>query len=331
MNLLLNYQKHYRFSFEVSKDFRLLQPRFENAMKDNKQMIFSVLKDYGIITVGLFINALGWTAFLIPSDIVGGGITGLSSVVYFSTGIPVGPVNLVANAILILIAFKSLGKGFGFKTIYSFTVVSIFLTYLQSVIHEPVVDDRFLSAILGGILGGGSIGLIFTQGGSTGGTEIIAMLINRKRNISPGKIILAFDVVIIASSFFVFGELEAMVYGYVTMGVVSYVIDLTLTGNQRSVQLFIFSKNAREVADVIGNDLQRGVTLVKGQGWFTQKDFDIVMVIVRKRESTHIFRMVKEIDHEAFISVASVMGVYGKGFDQLKIKPKRRKPKMVEG
>jgi len=184
---------------------------------------------------------------------------------------------------------------------------------------------------LGGILGGGSIGLIFTQGGSTGGTEIIAMLINRKRNISPGKIILAFDVVIIASSFFVFGELEAMVYGYVTMGVVSYVIDLTLTGNQRSVQLFIFSKNAREVADVIGNDLQRGVTLVKGQGWFTQKDFDIVMVIVRKRESTHIFRMVKEIDHEAFISVASVMGVYGKGFDQLKIKPKRRKPKMVEG
>ncbi|MCF8307379.1 MAG: YitT family protein [Bacteroidales bacterium] len=296
-------------------------------MKDKKQVIFSILSEYSIITVGLFINALGWTAFLIPSNIVGGGITGLSSVVYFATGIPVGPVNLAANAVLILLAFKALGKGFGFKTIYSFTVVSIFLTYLQSVIHEPVVDDRFLSAIVGGMLGGGSIGLIFTQGGSTGGTEIIAMLVNKKRNISPGKIILVLDVVIIASSFLVFGEIEAMVYGYVTMGVVSYVIDLMLTGNQRSVQLFIFSKNAREVADVIGNDLQRGVTLVKGQGWFTQQDFDIVMVIVRKRESTHIFRLVKEIDPEAFISVASVMGVYGKGFDQLKIKPGRKKRK----
>lgn len=299
-------------------------------MKERNQMIINDIKVYGIITVGLFINALGWTAFLIPSDIVGGGITGLAALIYFATGIPVGPTNLAVNAILILFSFKSLGKGFGFKTIYSFTVMSVFLTFLQTVITEPVVDDRFLSAIVGGILGGGAIGLIFTQGGSTGGTEIIAMMINKKRNISPGKIILAFDVVIIASSYLVFGEIEAIVYGYVTMGVVSYVIDLMLTGNQRSVQLFIFSKKAQEVADTIGYDLQRGVTLVKGKGWYTQKDFDIVMVVVRKRESTHIFHMVKSIDEEAFISVGSVMGVYGKGFDQLKIKPKKRKPRMVE-
>jgi uncharacterized membrane-anchored protein YitT (DUF2179 family) len=278
---------------------------------------------YGVITTGLFISALGWTAFLISSDIIGGGVTGLSALVYFATGIPVGPVNLAINTLLILVSFKSLGKGFGFKTIYSFTVLSIFLTFLQSVITEPVVDDRFLSAIVGGILGGGAIGLIFTQGGSTGGTEIIAMMINKKRNISPGKIILAFDVVIIASSYLVFGEIEAIVYGYVTMGVVSYVIDLTLTGNQRSVQLFIISKHAQRVADVIGRDLQRGVTLIKGKGWYTEKDFDIVMVVVRKRESTHIFRMVKDIDEEAFISVGSVMGVYGKGFDQLKLRRKK--------
>lgn len=299
-------------------------------MKDRKNLIFSILREYGVITAGLFINALGWTAFLIPSNIVGGGITGLSSLVYFATGIPVGPVNLAANAVLILVAFKNLGKGFGFKTIYSFTVVSVFLTLLQSVITEPVVDDRFLSAIVGGILGGGSIGLIFTQGGSTGGTEIIAMLVNKKRNISPGRIILALDVVIITSSYFVFGEIEAIVYGYVTMGVVSYVIDLTLTGNQRSVQLFIFSKKAKEVADTIGYELQRGVTLVKGQGWFSQKDFDIVMVVVRKRESAHIFHMVKEIDDEAFISVGSVMGVYGKGFDQLKVKPRKKRKRLAQ-
>ncbi|MDZ7777733.1 MAG: YitT family protein [Bacteroidales bacterium] len=292
-------------------------------MEERNRLIWNNLIAYGVITTGLFISALGWTAFLIPSDIIGGGVTGLSALVYFATGIPVGPVNLAINTLLILVSFKSLGKGFGFKTIYSFTVLSIFLTFLQSVITEPVVDDRFLSAIVGGILGGGAIGLIFTQGGSTGGTEIIAMMINKKRNISPGKIILAFDVVIIASSYLVFGEIEAIVYGYVTMGVVSYVIDLTLTGNQRSVQLFIISKHAQRVADAIGRDLQRGVTLIKGKGWYTEKDFDIVMVVVRKRESTHIFRMVKDIDEEAFISVGSVMGVYGKGFDQLKLRRKK--------
>ena len=292
-------------------------------MKERNRLIWNNLIAYGVITTGLFISALGWTAFLISSDIIGGGVTGLSALVYFATGIPVGPVNLAINTLLILVSFKSLGKGFGFKTIYSFTVLSIFLTFLQSVITEPVVDDRFLSAIVGGILGGGAIGLIFTQGGSTGGTEIIAMMINKKRNISPGKIILAFDVVIIASSYLVFGEIEAIVYGYVTMGVVSYVIDLTLTGNQRSVQLFIISKHAQRVADVIGRDLQRGVTLIKGKGWYTEKDFDIVMVVVRKRESTHIFRMVKDIDEEAFISLGSVMGVYGKGFDQLKLRRKK--------
>ncbi|MFW5974816.1 MAG: YitT family protein [Bacteroidota bacterium] len=295
-------------------------------MSERKRLIWKEIISYAIITTGLFISALGWTAFLIPSDIIGGGITGLAAIIYFATGIPVGPTNLAINAILIIISFKSLGKGFGFKTIYSFTVLSVFLTILQSVITEPVVDDRFLSAIVGGILGGGAIGIIFTQGGSTGGTEIIAMLITKKRNISPGKIILAADVFIIASSYLVFGEIEAIVYGYVTMGVVSYVIDLTLTGNQRSVQLFIFSKYAQRIADAIGRDLQRGVTLVKGKGWYSKKDFDIVMVVVRKRESTHIFRMVKDIDDEAFISVGSVMGVYGKGFDQLKLKPRKQNP-----
>jgi uncharacterized membrane-anchored protein YitT (DUF2179 family) len=295
-----------------------------NAMKVSNKQLLRTIRVYTIITLALFLNALGWTAFLIPSNIVGGGVTGLSTLIYFATGLPVGPVNLAFNVILIALAFKSLGKGFGFKTIYSFTMLSVFLTLLQSSITQPFVDDRFLSAIVGGILGGGSIGLIFTQGGSSGGTDIIAMLINKTRNISPGKIILLFDVVIIASSYFVFGEIETIVYGYVTMGVVSYVIDLTLTGNQRSEQLFIISKKSREVADAIGSEAQRGVTLIKAKGWYTQKDFDIVMVVVRKRESTHIYRMVKEIDDEAFISVGSVMGVYGKGFDELKVKARRK-------
>ncbi|MEA3503787.1 MAG: YitT family protein [Bacteroidota bacterium] len=298
-------------------------------MREKQQLIFDIVKQYSIITVGLFLNAIAWTAFLIPSKIVGGGVTGLSTLFYFAFDIPVGPSLLVTNLFLIVFGFRYLGRGFGVKTIYSFTVLSFFITILQSYITEPVVDDRFLSAIVGGILGGGCIGLIFSQGGSTGGTEIIAMLINRKHNISPGKLILVMDVVIIASSYFVLREIEAIVYGYVTMGVVSYVIDLVLTGNKRSAQLFIYSRKSKEISDVIGKDLGKGVTLLKAKGWYSQQDFDIVMVVVRKRESTHVFRMIKEIDAEAFISVGSVMGVYGKGFDQLRIKSNNNKKKKL--
>jgi len=290
-----------------------------------QQEILNTLKVYSVITMGLLISAIGWTAFLIPSKIVGGGITGLSTLLFFGFDIPVGPTLLAANVVLIVFGFKFLGKGFGIKTIYSFTVLSLFITILQNYITEPVVDDRFLAAIVGGIMGGGSIGLIFSQGGSTGGTEIIAMLINRNHNISPGKIMLYIDVIIIASSYFVLNEIEAIVYGYVTMGVVSYVIDLVLTGNKRSAQLFIYSRKSKEISDVIGADLKKGVTLLKAKGWYTQQDFDIVMVIVRKHESTHIFRLIKEIDPEAFISVGSVMGVYGKGFDQLKVGSVKKK------
>ena len=289
-----------------------------------KQNTFNIIKQYAIITVGLLISAIGWTAFLIPSEIVGGGITGLSTLLFFAFEIPIGPSLLIFNLILIIFGYKYLGKDFAIKTIYSFTILSILIQVLQIYITEPVVSDRFLSAIIGGMLGGASIGILFSQGGSTGGTEIIAMLINRYHNISPGKLILFMDVGIIASSYLVFGEIESIVYGYVSMGVVSYVIDLVLTGNQRSAQLFIFSKKSKEISDVIGKDLGKGVTLLKAQGWYTQTDFDIVLVIVRKRETSNVYRMIKGIDSDAFISVGSVMGVYGNGFDELKVGTKNK-------
>ena len=290
-----------------------------------QQNTFNIIKQYAIITVGLLISAIGWTAFLIPSEIVGGGITGLSTLLFFAFEIPIGPSLLIFNLILIIFGYKYLGKDFAIKTIYSFTILSILIQVLQIYITEPVVSDRFLSAIIGGMLGGASIGILFSQGGSTGGTEIIAMLINRYHNISPGKLILFMDVGIIASSYLVFGEIESIVYGYVSMGVVSYVIDLVLTGNQRSAQLFIFSKKSKEISDVIGKDLGKGVTLLKAQGWYTQTDFDIVLVIVRKRETSNVYRMIKGIDSDAFISVGSVMGVYGNGFDELKVSTKKKK------
>ncbi|MEI7596035.1 MAG: YitT family protein [Bacteroidota bacterium] len=281
-------------------------------------MIFKTIQSYAIITFGLFLFSLSLTAFLLPMDIVGGGVTGIGALIFYATGLPVGYTVLGVNAILILLAIKRLGANFGIKTIFGIVVMSLMLTIMQKFITKPIVEERFMAAIIGGILSGASIGLIFTQGGSTGGTDIIAMLITQKRNISPGKIFLYCDVIIIASSFLLFQSIETIVYGYVTMGVSSYVIDIVLVGARQSVQVFIFSKENRAIADKIGNGIGRGVTFIKGEGWYSGEETEIIMVIVRKHEVQDVFRMVKELDGNAFLSVANVMGVYGKGFDKIR-------------
>jgi len=280
--------------------------------------VLETIRSYGIITIGLFLNALSWTAFLIPSEIVGGGVTGAASLVYFATGIPVAITFLLVNVVLVAFGIKSLGFGFGIKTVYGIVLLSAFLGLLQQVIKEPVVDDRFMSAIIGGILGGASIGLVFTQGGSTGGTDIIAMIINKYRNISHGRLILLMDMVIISSSYILFRSIEVMVYGYVTMAVASYSIDMLLMGHKRSVQLFIFSKHYDLIADRIVQDIGRGVTLIQGSGWFTKEASPVLLVIVKRYESGAVFRVIKEVDPKAFITMGSVMGVYGQGFEPIK-------------
>ncbi len=289
-------------------------------MKKRKTNSFwKAVKTYSIITFALFVNALAWTAFLLPSEIVGGGVTGAAALLYYATGIPIGISFFLANLVLVIIGIKSLGFSFGVKTIYSAVVLSLFFGILQPLITEPVVDDRFMSAIIGGIMGGASVGLVFTQGGSTGGTDIIAMIINKYRNISHGRIILYADMIIISSSYFLFQSIEVMVYGYVTMAVASYSIDMLLMGHRRSVQMFIFSPKYELIAEHIANDIGRGVTLLDSQGWFSKEKSAVLVVVVRRHETSTVFRTIKQIDPEAFISVANVMGVYGKGFDPIKI------------
>jgi len=275
-------------------------------------------RTYLVITIGLFINALGWTAFLIPAEIAGGGITGVATLIFYATEIPVWIPYLIINLILIAVSIKILGKSFGIKTIYSTVVLTLFFSILQGIIKEPIVNENFMSAVLGGIMAGAGVGIVFSQGGSTGGTDIIAMVINKYRNISPGKIILYADVIIISSSFLIFKSIEKIVYGYVAMGVTAYAIDLVLTGAKRTVQLFIFSKLHNEIAQKISTEINRGITLIDGTGWYTKQDSKILMVLVKKQESNSLLRIIKEIDPEAFISVNSVMGVYGNGFDRIK-------------
>jgi uncharacterized membrane-anchored protein YitT (DUF2179 family) len=287
-------------------------------LKKLRSPLVSTIQSYSIITLGLFINALAWTAFIIPSEIVGGGITGLSTLIFYASGFPVGVTFFLINIVLILMGIKSLGLSFGIRTIYGSVMISVFLSILQHYITEPVVSDRFMAAIIGGIMGGASVGLVFSQGGSTGGTDIIAMMINKYRNISPGKLILYMDVIVISSSYILFQSLEVLVYGFVVMSVASYAIDMVLMGHRQSVQMFIFSKHHDLIAEQIANEIGRGVTLLNGKGWYSKTESSILMVVVRRYETNQIFRTIKQIDPDAFISVSNVMGVYGEGFDPIK-------------
>ena len=283
-----------------------------------KPITLQTVRSHSIITFGLLLNALAWTAFLIPAEITGGGITGVSTLIFYATGFPLGVSYLIINAILILISIKILGTNFGVKTIFSVVVLAFLLSLLQRFITKPIVNDVFFSTVIGGILGGAGIGIVFSQGSSTGGTDIIAMIINKYRNINPGRVILYIDIFIIASSFLLFRSLEKIVYGYVAMGLTSYTIDLLFTGSKQSVQMFIFSKKYDLIANRIGKELGRGITIIDGQGWYTGEQTKVLLVMVKKPEASQIFRIIKEIDQNAFMSVNNVMGVYGQGFERIR-------------
>jgi len=287
---------------------------------------FLEVKRYMLITFGLLIYALGWTAFIIPSNITGGGVTGISTVIYFMSGnvIPVAYSYFIINIGLLAIALKILGKSFGIKTVFGIVVSSIFFFFLQKYITEPVVKERFMAAIIGGVMSGSGIALTFTQGGSSGGTDIIALIINKYRNYSPGSLILIMDIIIIGSSFFVWTDkpmadrIETLMYGGVMMAVVAYSIDMVVTGASKSLQLFVFSTKYEAIAERITKEKNRGVTVMDGVGWHSKKDQKVLVIMIRKAESSGIYSIIKQEDPEAFMSVSSVMGVYGKGFDLMK-------------
>jgi len=298
-------------------------------MEKKRKTAFVIFKEYFIITFGLLLYAVGWNTFLIPNGLVGGGVTGISAIIYYATGFPVSYTYVIINGILVAIALKVLGKSFGVKTVFAIIIVTIFLDILPGMIPNELIQDiaisngKLLSAIMGGACSGVGIAITFTQGGSSGGTDIIALMISKYRNISPGRLILYCDIFIIASSFLIPGsstlgeKVAVVIYGYILIAVTSYTVDLVLSGARQSIQIFIFSKQYEEIADRI-KDMGRGVTVIDATGWFTKERGKVLMVIVRRTESNYVFRIVKELDKNAFMSVGNVMGVYGQGFEQIK-------------
>lgn len=311
-------------------------------MKLNIKSILGEFKAYVVITIGLLCYVLGWDIFLLPNSMVGGGVTGIAAVLLYAFGTPVSYSFFVINLILLLIALKVLGKGFGIKTVYAIIVTSVFFDVVPNYLPEAFIQEiavsngKLLCAIFGGVISGLGIGICFSNGGSTGGTDIIALMITKYKNVSAGRIILIIDIFIIASSFLlpakeildsagnVIGvesigmRFATVLYGYILIMACSFTIDLFVSGTKQSLQVFIFSRKYGEIADSIISDIGRGVTLIDAQGWYTKSESKIVMVVVRKTDINMIYKIVKAVDKDAFMSVGSVTGVYGKGFDEIK-------------
>lgn len=287
-------------------------------MKSKLDQFFLFAKDYITILLGLSLYALGWTGFLVPTQITTGGVTGIGALVFYATGtIPIAVTYAIINGILLAIAVKFLGLKFCIRTIFGVVSMTFLLSIFQAFIKKGLVDEPFMATVIGAILSGAGVGIVFTANGSTGGTDIVAALINKYHNITIGRAFLYSDVLIILSSFLVFHSVEKIVYGLTTMAISSYVIDLVINGNRQSVQFLIISQHYEEIANRI-NQVPRGVTALDGSGWYSKQPTKVLMILAKRSESVAIFRLVKEIDPNAFISQSNVTGVYGNGFEKIK-------------
>jgi uncharacterized membrane-anchored protein YitT (DUF2179 family) len=320
-----------------------------------KKSFWTVAKEWALVTLGILIYVTGWALFLMPNNLVGGGVSGISSMIQYATGgaIQMGYSYFVLNAILIILAMVVIGMGFGAKTIYAIILASVGLRFLPELIPTEIIqtlalqNGKLVSTLCGGMMAGIGIGMSISNGGSTGGTDIIALIYTKYRNVSPGKVILYIDFVIILSSLLIpsivpdvdpatgkqligpdgeplthlmpFSEkVTTVIYGLILVTVNGRVIDSYLSGSQQSVQLFILSKHYAEIADSITHDLHRGVTVLDGKGWYTKEPAEVLMVITRKTDVNLFLRQIKAIDPNAFLSVSSVNGVYGRGFEAIK-------------
>ena len=309
-------------------------------MSDNllKKTALTLVKEYALVSVGVISYALGWTIFLLPNNLVGGGVSGFASILMYATGIPMGITYFVLNILLLIIGTKILGTGFGGKTIYAIFATSILLSIMPNLIPMEFIHDfavsngKMICTLMGGIIAGVGIGLTMSQGGSTGGTDIIALVWCKYNPASPGRVILIIDIGIIASSLLfpsytdngellpLAEKLAVVVYGLILVTVSGYAVDLYLSGSKQSVQAFIFTKKVAEMADAIAFDMKRGVTVIPAKGWYSKEEKQVIMVVTRKADLNILPRFVKAIDPDAFLSVSTVMGVYGQGFDTIKVK-----------
>ena len=300
----------------------------------------TILWEYFILTVGTFLYCIPWEWFVIPNNFSSGGVTGLLTLVQFATdgAIPVGTSYIVVNAVLLILAFLILGGSFGIRTIYCIAVSSVFFEILPHFDNMFCIEggllfipERVLIPLVAGLIEGVGLGIVLRFGGSTGGSDIFAMIMNKYWPISPGKFFMASDLVIIAMVLLLPGKsFSDMIYGYLMMIVSSVLVDYVVVGAKSSAQVLIFSEHSAEISERI-LAMDRGVTALKAMGCYTKQDKDVLVTVVLRKELHNVTAAVKEIDPKAFVSVSSATGVYGEGFEEIKTGLKRKKLKTSDG
>ncbi len=305
-----------------------------------KQQIWNETKDYLFITIGLLLYTISFTVFLMPYQIVAGGVTGLAAIVYYATGFRIENTYIIINLALLVVALKVLGFKFMMKTIFA-----IFTLYFMLIVAQDLLPKQpnglpikllgegqdFMSMVIGCVITGIALATVFLNNGSTGGTDIIAASINKYHNISLGTVLIAVDFCIIGSCMFIpqFGtyieRAHKVMFGLCVMTLENFSLDYVMNARRESVQFMIFSRKYMEIADEIGTQTNHGVTILDGHGWYTGQEVKVLCVLAKKNESTEIFRLIKMIDPNAFVSQSSVIGVYGEGFDEMKVKIKKKK------
>ena len=303
----------------------------------NKGKMLRQLRDYGIITIAMLLGVVGLNLFLLPHEITTGGIIGVASIVYWGTGIPVQDTFFALNAVLLIVALKVLGWRFCAKTIYGVVVFTLASTILQSIMPPDLhllADQMFMACMVGAVFLGTSVGLGLSAGGSTGGSDVIAAMVHKYRDVSLGHIILFCDLTIITSSYVVLQDWEKVLYGYVLLFVISFVVDHLVNSLRQSVQFFIISDKYQEIGEAINQIADRGCSMLDGSGFYTKKDIKVIFCIAKKSESNFIFELIDEIDPHAFVAQSAVIGVYGTGFDHVKshrkINLKELREKMIQ-
>ena len=315
-------------------------------MTIDHKIIWNEVKDYMFITLGLFLYTIAFTVFLMPYQIVAGGVTGLSAIIYYATGFHLENTYIIINGLLLLMALKILGFKFMMKTIFAIFTLYFMLRFAQDILPEQDnglpfklmgEGQDFMSMIIGCVITGIALATVFLHNGSTGGTDIIAASVNKYHNVSLGTVLLSADFCIIGSCMFFpqFGtyleRAHKVMFGFCVMAMENYVLDYVMNARRQSVQFFIFSRKWQEMANAIGTQMHHGVTILDGHGWYTGKEMKVLCILAKKNESVNMFRLIKMIDPNAFVSQSSVIGVYGEGFDEMKVKIKQdtKKVKIV--
>ena len=308
-------------------------------MTISKPKLWLYAKDYLMIIFGISLYGLGFCAFIAtaPDKVVIGGMAGLSQVVdmvtwgFFGFHVPYSVTIFSVNILMLALAWKIVGRTFVIRTLFGVVVISTIFAFFQPLFTQPPVEGQtFMDIIIGAVLCGLGIGLVFIHNGSTGGTDIVAAVASKRSNVSIGRAMMYFDLTVICSSmllkflmqddFDFQAAIPALVYGLITLFVIPFMADMMINTNRMAVQFTIFSPYWQEIATAINNEAQRGCTVLNGMGWYSKKEVKVLLVMCRKIESVTIFRIIKSIDKDAFITQAQVYGVYGKGFDEIKLK-----------